>query len=234
MFPLAAILDRAAWLYADKPAVRQRPFLLTYAELARRVAQLASGMLALGLRPGDRVAILARNSFRNLEVHLACAHAGLVLVPVNIRLAAQEVDKIMRLTRARLLFRALTYETDVACVDWNDGEPPGFDNAYERLLADKPLTKSCPRAATDIAQIYFTSGTTGEPKGACLTEQNLVGSALDSVITLELSAKSVWFHASPMFHLVDAFAVWAVTLVGGCHVTEHFEPDKFCEVVQTS
>jgi long-chain acyl-CoA synthetase len=234
MFPLVTILDRAAWLYANKPAVRQGPLLLTYAELGRRVARLASGMLAFGLQPGDRVAMLARNSFRNLEVHLAAAHAGLVLVPVNIRLAALEVDKIMRLTRARLLFRALPYETDVACVDWNDSEPPGFDNAYERLLADKPLTKSYRRAATDIAQIYFTSGTTGEPKGACLTEQNLVGSALDSVITLELSAKSVWFHASPMFHLVDAFAVWAVTLVGGCHVTEHFEPDKFCEVVQTS
>jgi long-chain acyl-CoA synthetase len=232
MLALATILDRAAWLYADSPGVRQGSFLLTYAEIGRRVAQLAGGMLTLGLKPGDRVAMLARNSFRNLEIHLAVAHAGLILVPINIRLAPPEIDKIIELTRPGLLFRALPYDTEQSCIDWSDADEPGADNAYERLLRAGTAIPPHLRKDEDVAQIYFTSGTTGEPKGACLSEQNLVNSALDSVITLQLSAKTVWFHASPMFHLVDAFAVWAITLVGGCHVTEHFDPRTFCATVE--
>jgi long-chain acyl-CoA synthetase len=192
-------------------------------------------MLGLGLAPGDRVAVLGRNSFRNLEIHLACAHAGLVLVPINIRLAANEIDRIVRITRSRLLFQALAYEGgDVPRIRWIDDDPPDADNDYEKLIARGPVAPAHARGPADIAEIYFTSGTTGEPKGACLTEQNLLASALDAIVTLELSGGSVWFHAPPMFHLVDAFAIWALTLVGGCHVTEHFDPAQFCEVVQSA
>jgi long-chain acyl-CoA synthetase len=235
MFPLSDILKRAAWLYSDRPAVRQRDIVLTYAELGRRVGQLAGALTGRGLKPGDRVAVLARNSFRNLEIHLACAHAGVVLVPLNTRLASHEIDRILRLTRVSLLFCALPYDgSDVPAVRWNDADGPCSGNAYETMRRIGTPGPAAMRAPTDIAQIYFTSGTTGEPKGACLTGQNLVASTLDAVITLELSAASVWFHAPPMFHLVDAFAIWAVTLIGGCHVTEHFEPARFCEVVESA
>jgi fatty-acyl-CoA synthase len=77
---------------------------------AGAVAKLAGGVLALGLKPGDRVATLARNSFRNLEIHLAAANAGLILVPINIRLSAREVDRVIELARPGLLFRALPYD----------------------------------------------------------------------------------------------------------------------------
>ncbi|MDB5601216.1 MAG: hypothetical protein JWN71_3260 [Xanthobacteraceae bacterium] len=235
MFQLSDILERAAWLFADKPAVRHGTVSLTYAELGSRVFRLAGAMQELGLKPGDRVAVLGRNSFRNLEIHLACAHANLVLVPINIRLAASEVDRIIQLTRTRLLFRALPYEPrDVPCIQWDDDDAPASDNDYERLRKQGLAIAAQPRALSDIAEIYFTSGTTGEPKGVCLTDQNLVASALDAILTLELSAKSIWFHAPPMFHLVDAFSIWALTLVGGCHITEHFEPAKFCAVVERS
>jgi long-chain acyl-CoA synthetase len=235
MFPLSDILKRAAWLHGDRPAVRQRDTVLTYAELGRRVVQLAGALRERGLNPGDRVAVLARNSFRNLEIHLACAHAGVVLVPLNTRLASHEIDRILQLTRASLIFCALPCNAgDVPAVRWNDADGPGAANAYETMRRAGAAIPAEKRALTDTAQIFFTSGTTGEPKGVCLTQQNLVASALDSIITLELSAASVWFHAPPMFHLVDAFAIWAITLVGGCHVTEHFEPDRFCEVVEKS
>src|SRR5882757_9898637 len=235
MLQLADILGRAVWLFADRPGVRQGAFTLNYAELGGRVVRLAGAMLGVGLAPGDRVAVLGRNSFRNLEIHLACAHAGLVLVPINIRLAANEIDRIVRMTRTRLLFQALAYEGgDVPRVRWNDDDPPDADNDYEKLIARGPVAPAYARGPADIAEIYFTSGTTGEPKGACLTEQNLLASALDAIVTLELSGGSVWFHAPPMFHLVDAFAIWGLTLVGGCHVTEHFDPSRFCAVVENA
>jgi long-chain acyl-CoA synthetase len=235
MFPLSDILKRAAWLYGDRPAVRQRDIVLTYAELGRRVGQLAGALRDRGLKPGDRVAVLARNSFRNLEIHLACAHAGVVLVPLNTRLASNEIDRILKLTRVSLLFCALPYTGgDVPAVRWNDADGPSAANGYETMRRAGAAGLATPRAPADIAQIFFTSGTTGEPKGACLTGQNLVASALDSIIALELTAASVWFHAPPMFHLVDAFAIWAITLVGGCHVTEHFEPARFLDVVEAA
>jgi long-chain acyl-CoA synthetase len=235
MLQLSDILERAVWLFADQPGVRQGRLSLTYAELGQRVFRLADAMKQSGLKPGDRVAVLGRNSFRNLEVHLACAHAGLVLVPVNTRLAASEIDRILALTRTRLLFQALEYDAGrVPSVRWDDDDSPAGDNEYERLLDRGTAISAQKREPNEIAEIYFTSGTTGEPKGACLTEENLITSALDAILTLELSAKSVWFHAPPMFHLVDAFSIWALTLVGGCHVTEHFDPSRFCTVVENA
>src|SRR5882724_6710814 len=123
MLQLADIMGRAVWLFANRPGVRQGAFALNYAELGGRVVRLAGAMLGAGLAPGDRVAVLGRNSFRNLEIHLACAHAGLVLVPINIRLAASEIDRILALTRTRLLFQALEY--DAGCmpsVRWDDDD----------------------------------------------------------------------------------------------------------------
>ena len=232
MFPLSRILDRAATLYGDAPAVAEDAARLTYRALGQRVAALAGGLAARGIGPGDRIAILARNSFRYLEANLACARAGIVLVPLNTRLAAAEIDRILALTEAKLLLQALPYHAPVAAVVWDDNDPPGADNAYERLLGSgEPLAQPVAVKPDDVAQIFVTSGTTGEPKGVCLSERNLLTSALDSIIALELNRDDVWLHAPPMFHLVDAFAIWAITLMGGKHVIAHFDPQGFGPLV---
>ena len=233
MLPLARILDRAATLHGGRRSIADGDVRLGYDDLARRVARLAGGLRARGIMPSDRVAMLGRNSFRYVEINLACAQAGIVLVPLNIRLAPREIARILAMTQARLLLQSLPFAAgDVPSLAFDDGEPPGADTAYERLIATGPALDPVPgRRDDDIAQIFFTSGTTGEPKGVCLTEHNLVTSAIDSVIALALGADDVWLHAPPMFHLVDAFAIWAVTLVGGRHVIAHFEPDRFGPLV---
>lgn len=233
MFSLSHIVDRAASFYARREAAVQGTIRLSYGELTRRATALAGALLARGIGPGDRVAILGRNSFRYLEVNLACAYAGVVLIPLNHRLAAKEIDRILALTETRLLLQALPYDPrGVEAIVWDDADPPGADNAYERFIAAPPLDRPAEAKLTDVAQIFFTSGTTGEPKGACLTHGNLVATAIDTVISLELTGADVWLHAPPMFHLVDATAIWGVTLVGGRHVCEHFEPDTFAATVR--
>ena len=112
MFPLTHIVDRAAAYHARRAAAVQGGLRLTYGEVTRRAAALAGGMLARGIRPGDRVAILSRNNFRYLEVNLACAYAGIILIPLNHRLAAKEIDGILARTETRLLFQALPYEPE--------------------------------------------------------------------------------------------------------------------------
>lgn len=232
MFALHRILTRAAALYADRPAVVDGNVRLTYSALARRVQCLAGAFVVRGLKPGDRVALFGRNSFRSLEIHLACAQAGLILVPLNIRLAPPEIAFILQETGARLLLRSLPL--DVAgpeTLSWED-EDAISEGAYERELAEAQPASPCSVDVDSIAQIFYTSGTTGRPKGVCLTHRNLVASALDSIIGLEMNERDVWLHASPMFHLVDAFAIWGVSLVGGMHVIAHFEPDIFGPLVE--
>jgi len=233
MFPLGHIVARAAAYHAGRPAVVQDDIALTYGEATARAARLAGAMLARGIRPGDRVAILSRNNFRYYEANLACALAGIVLIPLNHRLAAREIDGILARTEARLLLQALPYEPQgVPAVTFGDDDPPGAGNGYERMLDAAPPAQLHAAKLDDIAQIFFTSGTTGEPKGACLTHRNLVATAYDTVTSLELTGDDCWLHAPPMFHLVDAVAVWGVTLVGGRHVTGHFDPRTFGATVR--
>ena len=231
MFALHRITDRAAALYTDRLAVVDGNVRLSYGALAGRVGRLAGVFAARGLKPGDRVALFGRNSFRSIEIHLACAHAGLILVPLNIRLARPEIEYILNETAARLLLRTLPL--DVAApqtLAWDD-EDVISEGAYEQALATGRPVPPCPVDVDDIAQIFYTSGTTGQPKGVCLTHRNLVASALDSIIGLEMNERDVWLHASPMFHLVDAFAIWGVSLVGGRHIVAHFEPETFGPLV---
>jgi long-chain acyl-CoA synthetase len=232
MFALHHIIARAATLYTDRLAVVDGNVRLTYGDLAARAGHLAGAFAGRGLKPGDRIALFGRNSFRSIEVHLACAHAGLILVPLNIRLAPAEIGYILNQTDARLLLRSLPLDVAVPeTIAWEDTEAL-HQGTYERILAAGGLVPPCPVDVDDIAQIFYTSGTTGQPKGVCLTHRNLMASALDSIIGLEINERDVWLHASPMFHLVDAFAIWGVSMVGGRHVVAHFDPETFGPLVE--
>jgi fatty-acyl-CoA synthase len=157
MFTLHRILERAAVLYADRPAVVDGNVRLTYAALAERVQRLAGVFAARGLKPGDRVALFGRNSFRSIEIHLACAHAGLILIPLNIRLARPEIELILNETDARLLLRTLPL--DVAAPEtlaWED-EDAISDGIYERAIAAVGPVPPCPVDVDDIAQIRLFS-----------------------------------------------------------------------------
>ncbi|MES2184592.1 MAG: AMP-binding protein [Pseudomonadota bacterium] len=234
MLILQQMLARASSLFAGNEAVVDGAVRLTYTQLVDRVDRLAGGMARLGLAAGDRVGLLSRNSFRCIELNLACSALGLVLVPINFRLAEAELDFIVQDAGLAMLFAEAHHTVRAEqVVTWRDGEPLGGASPYERLLERAGATpRSAPRCAPDdVAQIFYTSGTTGQPKGACLTNGNLVASALDAIVSLELRQRDAWLHASPMFHLVDAFAIWAMTLVGGRHIVTHFSPETFGPLV---
>ena len=234
MLVLNDILDRAASRYGSQVAVSTHGLQLTYSELLSRSRTLAAALSRRGVVPGDRVAILARNSFRYLEVNFACVMVGAILVPLNVRLAKSEIAAIIARIECSLAFCADPFHIEsVPNISWDDARGPGEACAYEALLSGaRPYQQHRQSDPNEIAQIFFTSGTTGLPKGVCLSHENLLKSALDSVETLELTSADAWLHAAPMFHLVDAFAIWGITLAGGRHVTAHFEPDLFGPLVQ--
>ncbi len=214
--------------------VSDGPAALTYAQLGERVGALAAG-LRRRVAPGDRVLLLDRNSVRSLEVHYACAALGAILVPLNTRLAAREIATIYRETEPALVlasdrFAGLIPDGCEAIV-WSDEDPLDASNDYERLRADAAPLAALDRPPSEIAQIFYTSGTSGEPKGVCLTHANLLAGVYDCIVVLSLNREDVWLHAAPMFHLVDAFAIWGISMVGGVHAIAHFRPDTFADIV---
>ena len=167
-----------AWLFPDKIGARDLDRQLTFAQWERRACRLANGLLGLGLKTGDRVAVFAYNCLEWLEIYAATAKAGLVVVPVNFRLTASEVRYIVDDAEARILIvqedlvdRIDAIRADLAIPPSNyiviGGEPAGLYRSYEGLLAEaQDQAPDLPVDAGDPWALMYTSGTTGKPKGA--------------------------------------------------------------------
>jgi long-chain acyl-CoA synthetase len=228
MFPISHILPRARALYPDRLAVWDGEKRFTFEELGRRVDMLVGALKAKGVKRGDRVGILDVNSYRYAEAYYACAQAGMILLPLNSRLAPPELKYVLNDSGAKAL---IVTEPFFGAVEGQHIEVLIRD--YDAFLAGgKPDSVVAKVQLDDICQIYYTSGTTGEPKGVCLTYRNMIASAFDSIVGLELTREDIWLHAAPMFHLVDAWSIWSMPLLGATQVMLHFTPEKMMEVVQ--
>ncbi len=228
---IGGILTRAAALYPRSTAVVGVEREGTYAELHERALCLGTALSARGLAPGDRVAILAWNQPEYLEAYFGAALAGLVLVPLNVRLAVPELLEVLRDAGVRALLAEVEFASavaelqvqhaDLASVLWiGEPRPAGvWGEAYEDALlsATRPIERVRP-AGDAPAHLYYTSGTTGRPKGVVLTHRNVATHALAAIGELALSERDAWAHIAPMFHLADAWATFAITWVGGRHV----------------
>ena len=244
MLSISSILPRARAMFPDRLAIWDGELRFTFEELGRRVDALAGALKAQGIKQGDRVAILDVNSHRYAEAYYACAQAGMVLVPLNSRLAAPELKYILNDAGAKAIlvsdpfFATLeavrdslsTVETVLA---YGKGPFPNKALDYEALLTAATPDATCAAVDLgDISQIYYTSGTTGEPKGVCLTYGNMIASALDAIIGLGLTERDIWLHGAPMFHLVDAWSIWSMPLIGAPQVALHFTPEGLMQVVE--
>jgi acyl-CoA synthetase (AMP-forming)/AMP-acid ligase II len=199
---------------------------LSYRELVERVRRLGNVLIAAGLERGDRVAILSPNCHTFLESYFAAAGADLVLVPVNTRLTARDLAFILDDSGAQMLIAHPELRDLVA------------ESAAENLLFTGPEYEAALRSAEDgalpasaaggdIAQIYYTSGTTGTPKGVMLTHANVATHARAAISEFRLTCADVWAHVAPLFHLADAWATFAVTAAGGRHViVPRFDPSR--------
>ncbi|GAA2849019.1 long-chain fatty acid--CoA ligase [Pseudonocardia halophobica] len=204
---VAALLSEGNALAGGKPALVHGSSVQNYPELVRRVGRLAAGLRGLGLRRGDRVLLLTPNRTELVEALWACFHGGFVAVPVNWHLHQDEVSYIARHSGASVAL--LSDETAVATeglADWvtvvrvgrADESTAGLD--FEAVLADEPepIAETSP---DEPAWLFYTSGTTGRPKGATLTHGNLVAMATAYHEDLdEVAEDSVYLHAAPLTH----------------------------------
>jgi long-chain acyl-CoA synthetase len=234
---VACWLERAAASRADLPAVALGDQLVaTYGELAHRVAALAGGLRTrCELEVGDRVAIVAKNHPAYLEALFAAWWAGLVAVPVNARLHPSEVAWIVDHAGARAVFCSPDLEPALSGI-----ELPGvealltFDGGeHERLVGSEPLTLT-ERGTDDVAWLFYTSGTTGRPKGAMLTHRNLVAMSLAHLADVDPTRPGdALLHCAPLSHGSGLLALPHVCAAGLNVIPESggFDPAEVAELV---
>ena len=177
----------------------------TWEQFATRVAAIAGGLRSVhGLMPGDRVAIVMRNRPEYLEAQFAAWHAGLVAVPVNARLHREEIGYILGHSGSSVVVTDDDHAEDVnALLGTVEGLravvlAPGTE--WENL-AGSPAVPVSDRLATDPAWLFYTSGTTGRPKGATLTNRNLLMMSLSYFADIdEVSPTDSVLHAAPLSH----------------------------------
>jgi fatty-acyl-CoA synthase len=221
------------------PAVTsiERGVTLSWGELERRVGRLAHVLRGdFGLRPGDRVALIAENDTRIFELQFACMRAGLILVPMNWRLAVGELTALMEDAGPAILFHDETWReignavADAAGIDrrvaWSDDLA---SSPYDRLIADAAgFMAGAPHDEDEITHILYTSGTTGLPKGALCSWGTLRHHALNTALTARLAEPNAnHFNMVPLFHAGGLNTMSNPALYWGGQVTtvRRFDPE---------
>ncbi|AGL16667.1 long-chain fatty acid--CoA ligase [Actinoplanes sp. N902-109] len=196
--------DRTAMVFAGRTT--------TYAEFAGRVGRLTRRLHAAGVRPGDRVAYLGANHPAFVETMFATYAAGAIFVPLNARLAGPEIDYLLDHSGARLLIHAQPHATELPSVSLTE---------YEAWLAaggDAP-GPGVTVAGSDPACILYTSGTTGRPKGAVLTHDNIVWNTYNLLVGVDVAGDEVTLVSAPLFHVAALHQCLLPTVLkGGCSV----------------
>jgi fatty-acyl-CoA synthase len=221
-------LARSAWVYRDRVAVVDGERRFTYAELNERVHRQASALRAIGVQPGDRVAVLAPNSAAALEAHFGVPMAGAVLVMLNTRLQAAELAWILNHCEARVV---------IADPQLAPALPQAVHviSDYEGWLATGEFpARGMPEPEEDgFIAINYTSGTTGVPKGVMYTHRGAYLNALGEVVEHGLNSSSVYLWTLPMFHCNGWCFPWAVTAAGARHVClRQVDPQRMVELIR--
>ncbi|MGD1219042.1 long-chain fatty acid--CoA ligase [Streptomyces krungchingensis] len=200
---LAAILAENARRRPDRTALVEGDLRLTFAQVWRRALAEAGALTGLGVRPGDRVALMAPNTADFPHAYYAVAAAGGVVVPVHLLLSASEVEHVLKDSGATLLLcHPAQAGTGAAAARALGVRVVMLGAELEQLAADaEPLPSYVTRDADDPAVVLYTSGTTGVPKGAVLSHFNLVMNAtVNAFDANDVRPDDIALGALPLFH----------------------------------
>ncbi len=244
-FVLAELIRQIVERKPDEVAVYDELGTTTWAELNERSNRLIHALRALGLEVGDRVALLASNRHEYMEVNLACFNAGWLLVPVNWHLAAREIEYVIEDSGVKVVIADPMFLDNAVKASVNaprkvmlsGAQADGFD-AYEDLLADASPDE--PPAQSTGGNMFYTSGTTGNPKGVRSTAMQ-PGSSLDGLQgmidglrgLLRILPEAKMFVNSPLYHA----GPYAWTMVSGgtgssIVMRQKFDPQRTIEDLQ--
>jgi len=200
---------------------------ITFSELDDRIRGIAASLTAHGFRAGDRLALLLPNSPEYIELVYACSSIGVTAVPLNVRLSAVEIDRVLTDAAPRGLIRHSSLPAPTARIAWQkvlDQDPLEIRNDPSPQVFHDPEA---------ILALIYTSGTTGQPKGVMVTHANVLADIHHFNYWMRYSEGAVYLHAAPLFHIADFPAMFAAPAFGAAQLTiPKFNPQSFCETVE--
>ncbi len=215
----------------------------TWRETDERVTRLANALAEHRVRPGDRVAVLLPNCPEYFEIYFGCARAAVITVPLNYRLTARELAQILVHGEPSLLIVASEYLTQIheleallpnLCRLWVVGDK-GMEGArdYEEMLAGAGTQRRPVKVAdTDPCAIFYTSGTTGLPKGAMVSHVNLEMNGYNQAIADRSRGDDINLIATPVYHIGAVFMAVTYMMLGCSQVLlPRFQPALWLETL---
>ncbi len=233
--------------YPDTVALKDAERSFTYPEVNRRVNQLAHGLMGLGLEKGDKVAVLLENSIEIVEVYLATAKCGLVIVPINFRLTGKDVEYIANNSDARAIIVHDEFTSVVDSVrekldniDLNNfftvGHPVNGYQNYEDLVANKPGNEpDILVASTDPWILIYTSGTTGKPKGVVRSHASHIAFYLINGVDFDFNEHDICLNVMPLCHINSTFFTFTFLYIGASvyiHPGRSFRAEQILEIIE--
>jgi len=242
-------MNLGEWIFKRALTYPQRPFLkendraYTNRQFNDRVNQTARALAALGVKKGERVATLMVNSSEFLEIFFACAKAGALIVPINFKLALPEMKYIIKDAAPRVLVYSAEFGNTAEGLKAAlpaikhylqhgggfPGDPPFSD--FTASFSDEEPAPDAEVTLKDSLVIMYTSGTTGDPKGAVISHENFLFGAIHSLIGYGIGSSCKSLVVAPLFHIgALAASVTPVIYAGGLLVLQRF--DNPSEVVR--
>ncbi|AOL34357.1 class I adenylate-forming enzyme family protein [Geobacillus thermoleovorans] len=239
---ISELLARNARKFPEKTAVIEGESSLSYAEVNCMVNRLASSLARLGVGRGDKVALYMPNTKEFAVSYFAVLRLGAVVVPINARLTAAEVQYILGHSEAKaLIAHDLVHQVLAPLVGGSDGiwvktgkAEGGWLSLEELIDSGDPEEIVCPAKEDDEATILYTSGTTWRPKGVLFTHRNVITVADMIVIETKIDRQSRLLHLMPLSHSAPLHLFFiGGTYVGATHVlAPAFSPDALLELVE--
>jgi acyl-CoA synthetase (AMP-forming)/AMP-acid ligase II len=227
---------RCARRYPDKKATVYREESQTFLEFNNRVNSLVSSLDGLGVKKDGKVGVLGRNRPEVLEIMFAAAKAGVVYVPLNFRLVPSELMFVINDAELDCLFVGDDFYPKIAEIKEKISVRNIFkvEDEYNNMTSlastEEPPDISKP---DDLFAIFYTSGTTGGPKGVMLTHENFLSGAINNTIAYKLGPHDVCLHVMPFYHTMEASIAVCQFYVGGTNViADAFDGDEFWKLVE--
>ncbi|MDR3553792.1 MAG: AMP-binding protein [Syntrophobacteraceae bacterium] len=233
--------------YPDKPVLKDQGRSFTWRQTNERVNRLADSLLSLGVKKGDKVCVLLENSVEFVELYLASAKTGIIIVPINFRLVGREIEYIVNNSDSVAFF---VHDQFTETVDSIRAELTGLSperyfvigsqtegyREYEAFIGGgSPEEPVCDVSPSDIWVLIYTSGTTGKPKGVLRSHQSHISFYLLNALDFGFTKDDVCMNVMPLCHINSVYFTFTFLYLGGSvyiHPALSFRAEEVLEIIE--
>lgn len=243
---LGQILNANAKKFPNTVALKDEKRSFTYPEVNKRVNKLAHSLLSFGLKKGDKVAVMLENSIEIIEIYLAAAKTGIVIVPINFRLVGPEVEYIANNSDAQAFIVHDEFIPTIDSIKHNlkNIAPERYivvgkkrDGYLEYETFIQRASESEPEAAVepeDTWILIYTSGTTGKPKGVVRSHESHIAFYLITAADFEFNKYDICMNIMPLCHINSTFYTFTFTYIGASvyvHPARSFRAEEILKII---